>query len=69
MSKFISSDGYGYVLSDVVNKDGNDYVLLENTNRLHKIYYTSEYGLDVASAYIKINGLQYYLDEFIRTDL
>lgn len=56
MSKFISSDG-------------NDYVLLENTNRLHKIYYTSKYGLDVASAYIKINGLKYYLDEFIRTDL
>lgn len=67
MLKLISSDGY--VLSDVVYKDGNLYVLLENTNRLHKIYCTSEYGLDVASAYIKINRLKYYLDEFIRTDL
>lgn len=66
MSKFINSDGY--VLTDVVYKNGNDYVLLENTNRLHKIYYTSGYGLDDASPYIKINGLRYYLDEFIRTD-
>lgn len=63
MTKYVNSDGY--VLSDTVYKDGNEYVLLENTNRLHKVYYTGAYRAD-ASPYIKINGLRYHLNEFIQ---
>lgn len=58
MAKFINS--YGYILTDTVYKNYNEYVLLENTNRLHKVYYNS------INAYIKINGLRYPLNEFIR---
>lgn len=61
MKKFINS--YGYVLTDTIYKDGNEYVRLANTNRLHKVYYT--YTLLDANPYIKINGLRYYLNEFI----
>lgn len=63
MTKYIND--YGYVLTDTVYKNGNEYVLLENTNRLHKVYYTGVYRLD-SSAYIKINGLRYHLNEFIQ---
>lgn len=63
MTKFINS--YGYILTDTVYKNDNTYVLLENTNRLHKVYYNGSYRLE-ANPYIKINGLRYYLSEFIR---
>lgn len=62
-TKYVNS--YGYVLTDTVYKNGNEYVLLENTNRLHKVYYNGSYRLD-ASPYIIINGLRYHLNEFIQ---
>lgn len=63
MTKYVNDSGY--VLSDTVYKDGNEYVLLENTNRLYKVYYTSAYRADI-NPYIKINGLRYHLNEFIQ---
>lgn len=60
MTKFINS--YGYILTDTIYKNGSEYVRLDNTNRLHKVYYTRLDG----SPYIKINGLRYHLSEFIR---
>lgn len=63
MARYINS--YGYILTDMVYKNGNEYVLLENTNRLHKVYYTSAYRADT-NPYIKINGLRYRLSDFIR---
>lgn len=63
MTKYIND--CGYVLSDTVYKDGNEYILLENTNRLHKVYYTGAYRVE-ENPYIKIDGLRYHLNEFIQ---
>lgn len=45
--------------------DIDDYVLLKDTNRYHKVYYTGAYRRD-ASPYIVIKGKRYHLNEFIQ---
>lgn len=55
-----------FTLGETKYEYGNEYVLLLDTNRYHKVYYSGAYRKD-ANPYININGKRYLLNEFIQT--
>ena len=54
-----------FTLSETKYEDGEEYVLLDDTGRYHKVYYTGAYRKD-ANPYIIINNHRYHLGDFIK---
>lgn len=54
-----------FTLTKTKYENFNEYVLLKDTNRYHKVYYSSAYRRD-ADPYVIIKGKRYHLNEFIQ---
>lgn len=54
-----------FTLSETKYDCGEEYVLLEDTGRYHKVYYTGSYRKD-SNPYVIINNCRYHLSDFIR---